>query len=90
MLATILKSKEATKTTILIIETYAKIRELAQNLNNLSQNPDKTQQKSLMKRSSEIISRILDENLEFDSSETTIELNFAVLKLKHTVKKTDK
>ncbi len=90
MLATILRSKEATITTILIIETYAKMREVAKNLNSLAQNADKEQQQSLMKRSSQLISKVLDENLEFDSSETTIELNFAVLKLKHTIKKTDK
>jgi len=40
-----------------------------------------------MQKSGEIIAEILDENLETDGSETSIELNFAVLKFKHTIKK---
>ena len=32
-------------------------------------------------------SQVLDEDLETNGTETTIELNFAVLKFKHTVKK---
>jgi len=42
-----------------------------------------------MQRSGEIISELLDNDLETTESETTIELNFAVLKFKHTVKKKD-
>jgi hypothetical protein len=36
MLATILKSKQAAQTTIMIIETFSKIRELARNVKELS------------------------------------------------------
>jgi len=35
----------------------------------------------------ELIAQILDEDLETNGTETTIELNFAVLKFKHTIKK---
>ena len=87
MLATILKSKIATQTTISIIETFAKVRELTKTINTLSQNPEKEKQKSLMKKSGEIISELLDNNLQTTESETTIELNFALLKFKHTIKK---
>ncbi len=87
MLATILKSKQATQTTILIIETFAKIRELSRNVKELSTVKDKNKQKSLMQQSGEIIADILDDGLETDESETTIELNLAVLKFKHTIKK---
>ncbi len=87
MLATILKSKVATQTTIAIIETFAKVRELTQAVKELSENPDKKKQKSLMKKSGEIISELLDDDLTTTESETTIELNFAVLKFKHTVKR---
>ncbi len=36
MLATILKSKQATETTIMIIETFSKIRELSRTIEELS------------------------------------------------------
>jgi len=87
MLATILKSKIATQTTIAIIETFARVRELTNTINDLSENPPKEQQKSLMQKSGEIISEILDNDLTTSESETTIEINFAVMKFKHTIKK---
>ena len=90
MLATILKSKEATQTTISIIETFSKIRELSRNIKELSTVQDKQKQQSLMQKSGEIIADILDDGLEPDESETTIELNLAVLKFKHTIKKKEK
>ena len=90
MLATILKSKIATQTTIAIIETFAKVKELTNTINELSANPPKEKQQSLMQKSGEIISELLDNDLQTNESETTIELNFAVLKFKHTVKKGNK
>ena len=87
MLATILTSKQAVQTTISIIETFTKIRELSKTLKQLPQVTDKKEQQSLMQKSGEIIADILDDSLENDESETTIELNLAVLKFKHTIKK---
>lgn len=87
MLATILKGTKATQTTIAIIETFAKLRQLTRNIKELSITKDKNAQKSLMKKSGGLITEILDDGLEVSDSETTIEINFAVLKLKHTVKR---
>jgi len=87
MLATILKSKKATEITFAIIETFAKVRELTHTINELSANPPKDQQQSLMQKSGEIISELLDNDLKTNESETTIEINFAVMKFKHTIKK---
>jgi hypothetical protein len=87
MLATILKSKAAVETTIAIIETFAKVRELTQTINKLSNNPEEEKQKSLMQKSEEIISELLDNDLQTSETETSIELNFAVLKFKHTITK---
>ena len=87
MLATILKSKIAIQTSIAIIEAFAKIKELTSTINELSENPPKDQQQSLMQKSGEIISELLDNDLKTSESETTIEINFAVLKFKHTIKK---
>lgn len=88
MLATILKSPNATQTTISIVETFAKIRELlSRTVAKLSDCSNESKQKSLMQKSGEIITELLDDDLKKSGTETTIELNFAVLKLKHTIKR---
>ena len=87
MLATILKSEIATATTISIIETFAKIRNLTSAVKALSENPPKKKQQYLMQRSGEIMAELLDNDLHTNESETSIELNFAVLKFKHAIKK---
>jgi len=40
-----------------------------------------------MEKSGRLIADVLDDDLETNGTETTIELNFAVLKFKHTIKK---
>lgn len=87
MLATILKYPCATQVTLGIIETFTKHRELARVVKQLSDTPEKPQQKSLKQRSGELIAELLDNDLLTTNAETTIELNFAVLKFKHTIKK---
>lgn len=87
MLATILTSKKAIQTTIEIIETFAKIKELSHNIQTLSAATDKTEQQNIMQKSGEILAELLDDDLQTSEAETTIELNFAVLKFKHTIKK---
>jgi hypothetical protein len=88
MLATILKSSRATEATFAIIETFSKIRELGSTIRTLSVTKDDAKQKSLIQRSGEIVAEVFDEALQTSGSETSIELNFAVLKFKHTVKRT--
>jgi hypothetical protein len=90
MIATILKSKRATEATFAIIETYSKIRQLSRSIKELSTVKDKADQKSLMQRSGELITGIFDDDLQTSDTETSIELNFAVLKFKHTIKKKKK
>jgi len=87
MLATILKSKKATQTTLAIIETFAKIKNLSRNIKELSNIKGRDKKQNLMQKSGEIIAEILDDDLLLNESETMIELNFAVLKFKHTIKK---
>ena len=86
MLATILKSERATRTTIAIIEAFAKLRELSRTIGEMSANPDEFEQKSLMQKSGEIMADLFGEDMQTTDTETEIELNFAVLKLKHTIK----
>jgi len=90
MLATILKSPAATQTTLAIIEAFAKVRELARTIGEMSANPDKYKQKSLMEKSGEIIGDLFGDEMHTTDTETEIELNFAVLKLKHTIKRKNK
>jgi hypothetical protein len=87
MLATILKSPQAVQATLAIIETFSKIRELSRNITILSNIEDKTEQQNLMQKSGELIASIFDDDLQTTDTETSIELNFAVLKFKHTIKK---
>ena len=87
MLATILKSPKATQTTLAIIETFTKIRELSRTVGELSDVKDKNKQKTLMQKSGNLIAEILDDELHTSETETSIELNFAILKFKHTLKR---
>ena len=88
MLATILKSPTATQTTIAIVETFAKMRELTDVIRQLPEVQDVKLQESLMVRGSEIVSEIFDESiLDVTGNETSFELNLGALKVKHTVKR---
>jgi hypothetical protein len=88
MLATILKSPKAVTTTIAIVETFAKIRELKEAVSLLPETKEESQKKELMQRSGEILIDILDDDeLEVSGDETTIEFDLAFVKLKHTVKR---
>ena len=55
MLATILKSPKATQTTLAIVETFAKIRELSHTVAELSNTQDQFKQKSLMQQGGDIL-----------------------------------
>ena len=61
-----------------------------QTIGELSANPDQFTQKSLMQKSGEIMADLFGEDMQTNETETEIELNFAVLKLKHTIKRKDK
>lgn len=87
MMATILRSRQAIDATFAIIETFSKIRELSRSIKELSVVENNADKKSLMQKSGELIAEIFDDDLQTSDSETSIELNFAVLKFRHTIKK---
>ena len=87
MLATILKSPQATKTTLAIIEAYAKIRELTRTISELTKKTSKEEKKPLIQKSGEIISDVLGDALNVSETETTFEINLAVMNIKHTIKR---
>lgn len=90
MMATILKSEQATQTTIAIIETFAQVRYLKRELVALHKEADSSQASERLKRFGEVISDIVMPDLETSETESSLELNFFIGKLKHTVKKTKK
>ena len=87
MLATILKSPKATETTIAIIETYSKLKQFSKAIQSISVNQNENSKQDLMKKGNELLSEILEDEMPIDETETSIEFNFALLKLKHTVKR---
>lgn len=87
MLATILKSPKATQTTIAIIETFAKIKELTRTVSKISESHDEQEQKGLIQHGGDILSDLLYQEIPVSGTETSVELNFAVLKFRHTIKR---
>jgi hypothetical protein len=92
MLATILKSAKATETTLAIIDTFAKVREVSRIVNQLpTVKENSPEQQRLMQKAGDIISDlVVPDNLETEETEASIELNFAVVKFKYSVKKKSK
>lgn len=91
MLATILKSKRAVQTTIAIIDTFAQVREMARTMEALQNAADGEEvQKKLLRRSGELMGEIIGQNLSTKAVETEIELNFAVVKIKHKIIRKEK
>ena len=68
MLATILKSPVATQTTIGIIETFAKVKELSRTMSALQEPNDPHLQERLAEKGSRIISDLLDDAFETTQS----------------------
>ncbi|MDR0834607.1 MAG: ORF6N domain-containing protein [Candidatus Symbiothrix sp.] len=90
MLATILKSPTATATTLAIIETFARLKELSRTVSECIQLPDGPERKVRINRSGEILSDLIGNELETTATETSFELNLAVLGFKHTIKREGK
>lgn len=99
MLATILKSKAATQTTLSIIETYAKVKELSRNINGIVKTKDEERQKELANKSNKILEDIIeietdtlsdDEDGEIVETTTKFEFNLGFAKVSRSIKKIKK
>ena len=90
MLATILKSPQATETTLAIIDTFAEIKELSRTIATIQSLPENSpQQKSMLTRAGEIIADLLipeDDDLSVEESETSIEIGLPFIRIKRRVK----
>ena len=87
MLATILKSPKATETTIAIIETYSKLKQFSKAIQSISVNQNENSKQDLMQKGNELLAEILENEMPINETETSIEFNFVLLKLKHAVKR---
>ena len=86
MLATILKSPRATQTALAIVDTFVEIREMARTIEALQNVTDGCErQQTLLKKTGHILGNVIGANLSTASTETEIELNFAVVKIRHKV-----
>jgi hypothetical protein len=99
MLATIIKSKVATQTTIKIIETFSKIKELSRNINSIMKTADENLQKELASKSNKILEEIIEiedeilaneEEGEVVETTTKFEFNLGFAKVSRSIKKIKK
>ena len=90
MLATILKSEQARDMTFAIIETFVKVRELKRELLDLHKETDKQKQQSKMQHFGEVLTDIVMPDLQTSETESSLEINFLIGKIKHTVKRVRK
>lgn len=90
MLATILRSPKATQATIAIIETFTAVRKLKSELRTLHRETDDKKKQSKIHDFGELLSNIVMPDLETSETESTLEINFLIGKIKHTVKRVRK
>lgn len=87
MLATCLKSNRAADATVAIVETFDKVQTLKQELLALHNETDKEKQKSKIQHFGEVLSDVVMPDLQTQETESSLEINFIIGKIKHTVKR---
>jgi len=90
MLATILKGNRARDVSFVIIETFAKVQSLKRELLELHKETDKQAQSSMMEHFGEALADIVMPDLQTQETESSLEINFIIGKLKHSVKRVKK
>lgn len=90
MLATCLKSERAADATVAIVETFDKVQSLKRELLDLHRETEKARQTSKMQHFGEVLADIVMPDLQTSETESSLEINFIIGKLKHTVKRVRK
>ena len=75
MLATILKSPRATQTTIAIIDTFAKVKELSRCLSAMKEDTDMETKQSLVQRTGSLLNELIQTDDEDSNGNVAMELN---------------
>ena len=86
MLATILKSPRATQATIEIVEAFAKLKELSNNLIALSSMEEETIEPEVLESTGGLFKDLFSSMFPQSSAETSLEVNLGIMKLKREVK----
>ena len=81
MLATILKSPRATQTTIAIIDTFAKVKELSRCLYAMKENTDMETKQSLVQRTGSLLNELLQTDDKDSNENVAMELNMMSVSL---------
>lgn len=87
MLATCLKSDRAAEATVAIVETFDKVQTLKHELLELHTETDKEKQASKIQHFGEVLTDIVMPELQTSETESSLEINFLIGKIKHTVKR---
>ena len=85
MLATILKSPLATQTTIAIVETFAKLKQLSECITTLSTMDVEAIEPEVIEKTGGLLNDLVFSGIP-TAAETSVELNLGVMKLKRSVK----
>ncbi|MDE6239085.1 MAG: ORF6N domain-containing protein [Muribaculaceae bacterium] len=85
MLATILKSPIATQTTLAIVNTFAEVRELKHRILEVHDASSQGEKKIGMKRIGDILADLIMPDLETTETQSSLEFNFVIGKLKHSI-----
>ena len=91
MLATILKGERAVRTTLAIIEAFARLREVGRNMVELAEVADSgvdgKRREKIVEKASVAVADLLGESMSVVGKETTIEFNLLAVKMKHTIRR---
>lgn len=90
MLATILKSPQAIATTIAIIDTFARIKELTRNVYHFANAKTNDQRVKIFEDSTTIIADLLDNELTVSQQETHLKIKLPFLEISRKITKVKK
>ncbi len=90
MLATILKSPQAIKTTIAIIDTFAKLKELTQSVYQFAKAKSDKQRVKVFENSTAIIADLLDNELTVSQHETSFKIKLPFFEITRKITKVKK
>lgn len=91
MIATVLKSPIATQTTIAIIDTFLKLKEVSRNILAIQdQAATPEQQKNLIQKTGELINDLIVDDADEVETDSSFEINLVALKFRHSVKRKKK
>lgn len=87
MLATILKSPQAIKTTIAIIDTFAQVKELAQTVYQMANAKSDEKKIEIFEHGTDLIAELLDNDLMVSQHETSFKLKLPFFEITKKVTK---